>query len=595
MDASESFLTSSKYGYSFVVAMTQLSTNAALEEYLRETTQPENFYCYVQVRATPETPRRKSLTCLGSKYGPRRTPNVEPHRDARPPRQDGPYQLPPILQLGSDASSITFRMFCSDLQVVQLDTDGTQDGVVSWNVWAQPRGRPCYLGVVVDLTNDHLPSQLDSDYFDKYPDVKTRQQTQLGNLSDTAFSLQQLLSDLDSAVLQTFPSFENVPLGVQTVLTQFFVPLWSVSGKKYGLPLLSMVAVPQGKPDVSQIQITSFERYVGPHKDANGNVMQNPTAEQKNMTTMNHLCMTGNLSQPPAVDFPWNWVGTQDAGSQGGVIAINRQVFFDYLLNSIFLPQVRRFCSTTTVQVQTFNTPGTVGKFDSTTTFSNNQTPQTAEVSSTNTGAPLVIDIAYTANNDHGVSGMDSLPGFSCALKVVPNYKCILSVAASTLDVTQRLWVVLDLQWDLDDFMIDDGMIGTSAYQDPTFTGYDVTLTDTYDMSVGQDGQLQIIRDPGKQVNKDDSASPDSSLLQAPLKALNYAVAQIKKDIAPLQPVDMTGVAIPATQNFVFPGAKVATYSSATFSNYQELVCDITYVNPEQAPSAQVCTCKQSW
>lgn len=53
MDATNSDLSSSKYGYDFVVSTTQASINSGLLQYLNECTQPETCLCFQVVRDPP--------------------------------------------------------------------------------------------------------------------------------------------------------------------------------------------------------------------------------------------------------------------------------------------------------------------------------------------------------------------------------------------------------------------------------------------------------------------------------------------------------------------------------------------------------------
>jgi len=47
MSATQSYLSSPRYGYDFVVATTQTSINATIKEFLSKGTEPEVLVCYV--------------------------------------------------------------------------------------------------------------------------------------------------------------------------------------------------------------------------------------------------------------------------------------------------------------------------------------------------------------------------------------------------------------------------------------------------------------------------------------------------------------------------------------------------------------------
>ncbi|KAH6874416.1 hypothetical protein B0T10DRAFT_465717 [Thelonectria olida] len=216
-----------------------------------------------------------------------------------------PKKLPTILELGTRADNVTFRMFCSDFQVAQnVPSGGFSPG--SWNVWSQASGSPWYVVTSVDMINTNVDGGLSTTYFNQQPLHTVQILDRLGNFSDTAFSLQQLLLDLDNAALQSVPTFEGIPDRVQSILESYFVQLWSAAAKEYGAPLIAPTAVPHTTADASQIQMTSFERQASPYKDANGDIVPNPTPGQLAMTTLDRLYMTKNAPLPPPRHIPRN-------------------------------------------------------------------------------------------------------------------------------------------------------------------------------------------------------------------------------------------------------------------------------------------------
>ncbi|KAI0509406.1 hypothetical protein F5B22DRAFT_328299 [Xylaria bambusicola] len=111
----------------------------------------------------------------------------------------------------------------------------------------------------------NLDKSLDTPYFNNHPDEKEALKRQLENLSATAFSLQQLLFDLDNAALQDVPSIGGIPAdsNAEYVLTKTWTNLYSKAAKERGWPLLSVSATVQ-TPDPSQLQMTAFERRMYP-------------------------------------------------------------------------------------------------------------------------------------------------------------------------------------------------------------------------------------------------------------------------------------------------------------------------------------------
>lgn len=477
-----------------------------------------------------------------------------------------PTDLLPIVELGNSANNVTFRMYCAEFQVVQNVPGGGFPGQLgSWNVWSQSSGTPWYAETHVDLTVADLDKDLNTPYFQQRPDQRTQILNRLNNLSSTAFSLQQLLMDLDNAIMQTLPVMVGVPSGspAAVIVERTFVDVYSTAAQQNGSPLLALTAVAQNVPDPSQIQMTSFERQVSQYKDATGAVIPNPTAAQAAVTTLDHLCMIDNHSTPGASSFTWNWVQPGNVNQQSGTIGINRQTFGQYLLDTI-MPTIQNTCITSNVSVKAEDG---LGDWSYSFTLTGQQTPQTSQVTAGGSGSE-VISVAWTSQNEPGVKAKDSDLAFFIELDIMPDYTCTVSFSGSSITIVQRLWVWIFVQWD-----------ATSE----GINGYDTTITDVYNMTVDQNGALQIIRDPTKHTSQDNSQQPDRSWLVNIFTGVNDAVSEVKSQITELVSFDLSAIEFTGPQNFVFPGAKVFTYSSATFSTNQDLICDITYVAPSQS------------
>lgn len=585
MDASNSFLSIPRYGYDFVVSTTQASINSGLLEYLNENTQPVTYLCFLVDTNTGNPTTTISLNDLLAQTGginPFNIPDKTAYNDPRiqtltahrfvvgvklriglPPGVL-PKELPLIGELGNSANNVIFRMFCSDLQVIQNTPHTGWGGNGSWDVWSQPSGSPWYVETRADLVNEDLDKELNTPYFNAHADQKCQILAQLENLSSTEFSLQQLLLDMDNAVMQTLPTFQGVPAGstAETTLQKSFISLYSTATKNYGEPLIAVTAVSQTIPDPSQLKMTAFERQVNVLKDGRDVPIQNPTPDQVAVTTLDHLCMVNNNAMPGAASFNWNWVLPQDANSESGIMAINRNIFSQYLLNTI-MPIVERACITTKVEVTALDGVGDWTKhFD----LFPGRTPQTAQVTEFSAGAN-VISIAYTSSGDASTVSEDQNASFFIELHIQPSYSCSVSFTGSTIIITQRLWVRVFVKY--------DAIIGD-------FNGYDKTITDVYNVSVNDRGNLNILPDPSKHQEQDNSQSPDSNWPTSLYKGVNDACNQLKSQLAPLITMDLNANTFNAPRNFVFPSAKVFTYASASFSKHQDLICDITYANPNQ-------------
>lgn len=142
----------------------------------------------------------------------------------------------------------------------------------------------------MDLVIADLDKELNSTYFNNNPDMKAHIKSQLVNLSGTAFSLQQLVFDLDNASIQTHPDITGVPAGsnAQLVIQKYFQGIYADHAKTAGLPLLSVTAIVQ-VDDPSPLQMTAYERRVNFFRDDNGHKIDNPDDAQRQVKTRRSL------------------------------------------------------------------------------------------------------------------------------------------------------------------------------------------------------------------------------------------------------------------------------------------------------------------
>lgn len=480
-------------------------------------------------------------------------------------------------------------MYCSEFKIVQNVIGPSPN----WTVWNQQPGSPCYAETLVDLVNDDLDKELNTPYFSQRPGLQANMKGHIENISDTAFSLQQLLFDLDNAALQTAPSFVGVPTAIQSILEEYFVGLYVNSAKNYGQPLIAMTAVPDDTLDGSALQITHFDRVVSPYKDVNGAVIRNPTRKQSDMATLDHLCMVGGKPLPDYKPFQWNWVETQNADSQGGTVSISREVFWEYLNNSIFAPAAAEYCRRLAPSMQPDPDEYTCDFNIELTSLGIAEFPY----SETPSGSNQVLDFSYSyRENASAFTGY----GTNWELEVSTSYSSSVTVQDSTTIICKQSMLAK--------FTFSGthhGGGGWSVTKD--FTVYDASMTDTYTLSVGQDGSLQIVANPSLHQSNvvapklttgyDDvrfKVAPDVDTQLDGTVSWNANVAKLNplaetlRGQINLEPFQITSMDVPGLRTFVFPGAKVAAYSSAMLSKNYDLICNINYVDPVGAIPVQV-------
>lgn len=574
MSASQSNLSSPQYGYDFVVAATQASLNAGLLEYLASSNQPTTYLCFLADENGNPT-IEISLEDLLAKTGgvnpfeiPAGTPWSDPRIETLTramfvvglqvrmglPAGVEPADLPAVVDLSLGASSVRFNTLCSEFVIIQNTPPSGFGGSGNWFVWSQPQEQPVYFQTQCNLTFSALANELDTPYFNNNPDQKKALLAQLENLGGDAFSLQQLLFDLDNAAVQSQPQIEGLDPGspAAAVLTRSFVDLYFGQAKAQGEPVLSVQAVVP-TPDASSLRLTGVEREVGQFVDGSGNAvpLDQRTPQQVEAVTLDHLCAANNNPLPGATSFTWNWVDPSQITDVSGVVAVNRKTMAAWLYQQL-LPTIRPAC----IKPYTSVTAHMMGECDYSWSMTPGQTPQS--VSYPDTG-----NVVFTASYGSDANASDSSGATSVEFDLHDSYSCSASFSGNTITVVQHLVVWMKVRWDLTST---DGNI------------VDLTLTDSYTLSVDQDGNLQATALAPTRV--DNSQSLDFNAFVDFFVNLNGVVDKVTSFAQSMTSAMLTDIPVSAIRSFVFPGGNVFTFKDVAFSNSCDLVTSITYVQP---------------
>ncbi|QEC77564.1 hypothetical protein [Mucilaginibacter ginsenosidivorax] len=579
MSAKQSFLSDPHYGYDFVVATTQASINSTMKEYLYKIKQPTTYICFLaDSLGNPTTPITVEDLVTKTGINPFDIPDGTPYNDARItkltqsmfvcalkitaglPAGILPANLPPTIDLGSSASNVTFNLLCSEFTVIQNSPPSGFGGVGSWNVWSQPSDTPWYFSNTVNLVYADLDRELNTTYFNNHPDEQAALKAKLYNLGSGAFSIQQLLFDLDNAALQTVPTFKGIPPGSNAalMLTKSFTNLYFGILKNEGEPILSVRAI-SNTPDGSTLRLTAMERVVDQFVDGNGIVISSPTPEQKNVAALCYVCAADNKPLPALSSFTWNWVEPSEVDDESGIIAINRNTIANYFKNQL-MQTASRSCIGVSVYVSHNSDSWITGVVNYSWTLTKNNTPQTAAVVSEAGNLGTIIRIGYTSEQrdttDSGATHGE--------LDLGSSYDCTVSVSGNQLTIVQHLKIHAYVKWDLS---------GTGC------DVYNKTITDVYTLSASQSGDL-LLSAPVSTTN-DQSEDPDPSWLDNLFTNIKDIANDVKNTVTGFVGTSFTSYLPGADlRNFVFPGTKVFAYKDASFSDNQDLVCKITYQSP---------------
>ncbi|KAF5562255.1 hypothetical protein FPHYL_5782 [Fusarium phyllophilum] len=602
MAPNQSHLSDSKYGYDFVVATTQESINAGLVQYLQNTgrTQDYTYLCFLADQNGDPTTEvsLEDVVRLSGGINPFDIPDGTDWKDERiqklyqarlicairmrsgiPPGcvvnvpNKGPQiMLPePIVNLGRTSERVTFNMYCSDITIIKNNVPSAWGSPGSWNWFNQPPGKPWYVKTQTNLLNSELDKNLNTPYFNSHPAERDALRLRLDNISDSAFSLQQLLFNLESAIAQTAPTFVGVTDETASyLLGKSFINIWYKIAKKYGLPLIGVMAVAQ-RTDGSPLRLTALERWVSPVVDSSsGEQVKNPSELQIAATTLNYLCVTDGHRLPGASSFTWNWIEPQDVAQSSGVISIKRDTMAQYLIDQI-LPQVRSSCIKPNVNVTAENEFGKV-KYEW--AFAPGQEPHTVEIPPS---GPLIAKLDYS----FGVRADDHYALTYGELEIRSTYSCTIVfgkydltkqppvyIGGNTFTVVQKLYTWVFVQW--------------AASKADAYVVNQVR-TDEFAISVDENGGLTSSATINTTLT-DDAKDIDMNHFGNKFTGLQDRLRDIKNTISALPNARLKSIPFNSIKNFLFPGARVFSYKDASFSNHSDLSCNITYVSPTEDP-----------
>ncbi len=354
MSTNQSYLSSPKYGYSMAVGTTQQSINSTMKAYLSTLSQPLVTIVYVaDDLGNPKQIPFDDLLVLSKgadpfKIPPTANPLTDPGlKDLEAARfmvgfraQIGlppwmpPNQIPDIVVFGLSYSNVTFRLMCAEFTVVSLKPAGGYSPA-TWFSVSQGVGEAWTFESIVNLEQYNVHP---ADYYTLPPDV----QNAINQFDAGSFGVQQLLFDLDNAALQTVPQIKGVEPGsvLYNVLTQYFIGCYFMQMQNDGRPVLGCTVTKYG-PDKSSLNVTNVQLQVGPFVDGFGQVIANPTDEQRRLSTLNYLCATNDENPKAPVPFSWNWVDKADAAD--GVVSLNRDTFSRFIKDQLYY-HISRTC-----------------------------------------------------------------------------------------------------------------------------------------------------------------------------------------------------------------------------------------------------------
>ncbi|HZX83335.1 MAG TPA: hypothetical protein VFF19_07210, partial [Reyranella sp.] len=564
MSVSQSFLSNSPYGYDFVVATTQASINATMKAFLAAGTEPVANICFVadddgnpvqidyeQLKANahgsdpfsvPNSANPNTDQDLKNLYAARFMVGFQAQIGLPPGYQ--PDQIPDVVTLGSDTSEVIFNLMCSQFTVVQL-TPASGYTPAKWMNQSQPPGDAWMFTSKVDLRM--FPTD-QSAYHNLPADV----QAQIANLGANAFSVQQLLFDLDNAALESVPTIQGVTPGttLYNVLQQYFLGAYFAAMQANGSPLLGCT-ITMAQSDPSPLELSYLNMEVCPLLDGNGNPYPDPTPDQQQLATLNYLCEANNDTPHPPVPFAWNWVDS--AGECDGVLAVNRNTFASFFQQQL-MPLVAANCYAPYCHVWLS------GIFDQDVNYAWNMTPNQTPTVVAPTSGSTVLQFSYN-NYAEDQAGLNGDMGH---LTLKPIYSATVEFTGNTIVITQHLVVYLYVQY------LATGAGGNAI---------DKTITDTYTLAVDDQGRLTASLSSAVVDNSD---PPSVNGFLNWFTGINDLIADVSQWLSSLVATNFTDMPLSVVQNFIFPGGNTFLFKDVSFSDNQDLASRITYADPSR-------------
>jgi hypothetical protein len=281
----------------------------------------------------------------------------------------------------------------------------------------------------------------------------------------------------------------------------------------------------------------------------------NPTAGQSNiadLNTLNYLCQTNGGKLPPPVPFTWNWVEKDDEATMNGAIAINRNTFANFFKDQL----------TGYIQGNCYSCADRVwlsGIFDQNIHYSWKLSGgQTPTISMPDTGDE-VLNYSYSSTA-FDQAGLDGDMG---RMRLTSNLNASVSFVGNTIVIKQTLLIPIYIR---------------VMQSSENWNSVNKTITDTYTLSIDSSGSLTAKLTT--KVDDNSQPAPTANWFINLFTGLNDLIKDIDDWTKNFFQTSFTDIPLNVAQQFVFPGGKTFAFKDVNFSENQDLVSNITYVQP---------------
>lgn len=559
MGASESNLSEAGYGYDYVVTVSQESINATALAYLSDR-QPAVNVCYVYDKNWNPVPiDYQELIRRAKGTDPFAVPESGPEHDAAVKNLDDAdfvfgfsaamglpvgvpvAGLPDVVTLGGSAGDpVVYRLFCRTFQLVELQ-QRPHNAPPGWQTWSQPSGQMWLFTYDVPLIADTVQNTetfVGTAAFDNLPEnVQKRVSAQPED-----FTIKHLLFDFARASATARPEISGVDRELKEKLEEDFSIAYFAQLEGISMPMVAVV--PSSSDPFAGLQ-TEFEI--------------SPNAADPRGTMLDYLCAAAGHPLPPAKPFTWAWLDKEQVGQVDGVCVVNRNQLAAHLQNQLapYVEANKWLTQPALVEVY-FKTWdfgfGVVGRhYD----WGSHGWPDNLKIEVESSEIPASGEV-LVHSQFHATRTYEWLRGSSwCEGKTAFEVK--VSCHGNVVTVEQHALVNCDLT-------IISTQYGCRLV--------DLTLVDTITLAVQHDGTLAVSQATTRQ---DNSEPPTHSIL---LPDLERHLTAVKSTVTDNITRTMIDVPLQLADQVIFPGSKGFHFSDVFFSDHQDLVAHIQYVDP---------------
>lgn len=563
----KSYLSSTKYGYDMVVGITEEAINNQLADYLGWYDGPGMIQWFQQKEENSPYEIMKPMDLGGVDIFdiptggdiPEALTDESCHFVAAIRAKfgwpaDSSTDSPDIINLDRGIKSVSFKMFFSEFQIVKLSW-GRRGPI--WTNVSQTEEKPLVFEYVVDLNFGSA----------ELGELSPEQQQQLRNLNpSSAWSVQQLYLDLTTASLLKSPEFSSGEAG--TIIQNFVHQggAWERFTEKGRVVLAHTVKKINAQPiNAPSMVPTDLKLGISGFLEENGH-----HNTESPLTTLNYLMMTDQDVMPGQFGgFEWNWVQPNDRSNFNGCMAVKRSKFIRFLNDMLCKKsgdQIRPPINDICLVPDTFISWGKVSIDKCWSKLS----PDTNHIVLTeHSSGETVLSLTYQKQHE------DTSERFYTAKAVnMLRYTLNFSVklVANEIRMNIRNEVYSKLKTDLSDFGTSKGIIG----------GY--TLNPVYVIGVNHDGCLHANLKKGTDKPSPIAHTRDEGLfagIDGTSGTLNdwegFFDSFVKDSLKGFEG-DISSFLKNSGQLFIFPGGKTFSFSSPSFSDQQDLIAELTYV-----------------